>query len=95
MLDPAGLDAAVLNLVVNARDAMSEGGMITIITSIKGMAGDDMRGSGSFVHLAVTDTGQGMSTEVLRQVFDRYFTTKGRAGTGLGFPHWPQWCRRR
>ena len=73
--DPAQLDAALLNLVVNARDAMPEGGSIRISTNFM---------SPSHMILDVTNTGQGMPPKVLDRVFEPFFTTKGEAGTGLG-----------
>ena len=82
VLDAGQFNAAILNLVVNARDAMPGGGSITLKTSIEAGPQD----SRSLVHLRVTDTGQGMSRAVLHRVFEPYFTTKGDAGTGLGVP---------
>jgi CheY-like chemotaxis protein len=82
--DPAQLEQVVLNLVVNARDAMPGGGRITVETSaLPGPAG---AGSGAGrVRLAVSDTGVGMAEEVRAHLFEPFFTTKreGR-GTGLG-----------
>jgi signal transduction histidine kinase len=86
VLDAAEFNAAVLNLVVNARDAMPGGGAITIKTSVEAEPPNAAGSSRTLVHLRVSDTGQGMSPAVLRKVFDRYFTTKGEAGTGLGVP---------
>lgn len=83
VLDAAQFNAAILNLVINARDAMPGGGEITIKTSVQH---EETRNARAFVHLSVSDTGQGMSRAVLGKVFDRYFTTKGQAGTGLGVP---------
>jgi signal transduction histidine kinase len=88
LLDPTQFNAAVLNLVVNARDAMPNGGAIRISTErwqVKAAA------SGSpaprvYVRVRVKDCGQGMSAEVLRKIFDPLFTTKGEKGTGLGLP---------
>jgi len=79
VVEEGGFDAAILNLTVNARDAMPGGGEIRISTSV-------VTGSQTFVHLRVQDTGRGMSRAVLRRVFDRHFTTKGDVGTGLGIP---------
>jgi len=88
-VDPAQLESALLNLSVNARDAMPDGGKLTIETS---NAHIDVRTAkeyavpeGQYVLLGVTDTGTGMSPEVLAKAFDPFFTTKGVGkGTGLG-----------
>jgi signal transduction histidine kinase len=68
--------AAVVNLLVNAIDAMAEGGTVTIRSGSEG--GD--------AYLAVEDTGPGMAPEVQARVFEPFFTTKGAEGTGLGLP---------
>jgi PAS domain S-box-containing protein len=87
--DPAQLESAILNLSVNARDAMPSGGKLTIETAnitINGAGGDEQGiPPGDYVHLAVTDTGEGMSEETIARAFDPFFTTKpvGK-GTGLG-----------
>jgi CheY-like chemotaxis protein len=89
--DPAQLESAVLNLLVNARDAMPGGGKIVVETSKVevGPAGatiplDDIP-AGTYVLLAVSDNGQGMPPEVLSRVFEPFFTTKAEGkGTGLG-----------
>ena len=94
VIDAAQFNAAILNLVVNARDAMPGGGEITISTSAvsgRASAAQDLQ---TFVHLRVHDTGQGMSRTVLRKVFNRHFTTKGGAGTGLGVPQVCAFMRR-
>ena len=87
LIDPNQLDTAILNLAVNARDAMAGTGILTIETG-RDMPGDsdvvDDPG-GPFVRITVRDTGCGMSKEVLAQVFEPFFMTKGEgAGTGLG-----------
>jgi two-component system, cell cycle sensor histidine kinase and response regulator CckA len=89
LVDSAQLESAILNLAINARDAMPTGGCLTIEANngaLDGSAGDlgPMRAAEPCVVISVADTGTGMSPEVLQQVFDPFFTTKGTAGTGLG-----------
>jgi nitrogen-specific signal transduction histidine kinase len=92
MADQAQLEAAILNLCVNARDAMPRGGSLTIVTSKAVLEGGD-RGSvptgmlpaTQYASIAVCDSGTGMSSEVLAHAFEPFFTTKRTgAGTGLG-----------
>ena len=88
-VDPAALEAAVLNVALNARDAMPDGGSLTIRTSTVDVteppATDDDLKPGSYAVLALEDTGCGMSPEVVARVFEPFFTTKtGGRGTGLG-----------
>ena len=88
LIDQAQFNAAVLNLVVNARDALPTGGTIDISTerwAINTVAADAPL-PGLYVRVQVKDNGQGMSPEVARRVFDPFFTTKGERGTGLGLP---------
>ena len=76
MLDPAQLSNALLNLAINAADAMPEGGALRFSTSINAQGR---------VVLEVVDTGSGMSPEIAAKIFDPFFTTKsGGLGTGLG-----------
>ena len=80
MADPGQLEQVLLNLVVNARDAMPAGGTLTISTG-NGAASD----GGGQVCLAVTDTGEGMTDEVRGRMFEPFFTTKPQGkGSGLG-----------
>ncbi|MBK8161406.1 MAG: PAS domain S-box protein [Rhodospirillaceae bacterium] len=87
LVDPAQLEAAVLNLAINARDAMPTGGSLVIETSDIQLAGgqSDAEQPGHYVVIAVSDSGSGMSAETLSHVFEPFFTTKpvGK-GTGLG-----------
>ena len=87
--DPAALEAAVLNVALNARDAMPDGGSLTIHTStiqVTAMpATDDDLAPGPYVRIAIEDSGCGMSPDVVARVFEPFFTTKtGGRGTGLG-----------
>jgi signal transduction histidine kinase len=87
LADPVEIDQVLVNLVVNARDAMPSGGTIVISTQLVDLDLDavDGVGVGRHVRLAVTDDGSGMTPSVIAQAFDPFFTTKGRGeGTGLG-----------
>jgi signal transduction histidine kinase len=87
-VDAAQLSSALLNLAVNARDAMEGGGAITLRTSRRKFAHDDAElgvPAGDYARVSVSDTGPGMPPDVARRAFEPFFTTKdvGR-GTGLG-----------
>ncbi|SOB78762.1 PAS domain S-box-containing protein [Sphingomonas guangdongensis] len=88
VIDPDQLEMALLNIVNNARDAMPNGGLVTISTlPVKLEAGDDINAlaPGDYVALEVRDEGQGMSAAVLERATEPFFTTKGVGkGTGLG-----------
>ena len=83
LIDAQQFNAALLNLIVNARDAMPDGGEIRVIADVPGGKTSSEPG---WVRVAVTDTGQGMSDETLSRIFNPWFTTKGDTGTGLGLP---------
>jgi PAS domain S-box-containing protein len=87
--DPNQLENAVLNLCINGRDAMPEGGRLTIETANTWMdptaAGERDMAGGQYVALCVSDTGCGMSPEIVARAFEPFFTTKPAGqGTGLG-----------
>jgi signal transduction histidine kinase/ActR/RegA family two-component response regulator len=91
MIDPSQVEAAILNLCLNARDAMPEGGRLNIHTMnmIIEPGGDKHADNelapGEYVQVCISDTGTGMSVEVKARAFDPFFTTKGpSAGSGLG-----------
>ncbi|GLR83361.1 ATP-binding protein [Bradyrhizobium iriomotense] len=90
MADPSQLSSAIVNLAVNARDAMPGGGKLTLQTANRvldgaGESGDREMEPGEFVMIAVADTGHGIPTDIRDRVFEPFFTTKGVGrGTGLG-----------
>jgi signal transduction histidine kinase len=87
-VDPAQLQSALLNLALNARDAMPGGGTLTIATGNESVSGSDQHPGldpGAFAVVRVVDTGQGMPTEILERAFEPLFTSKeAGGGTGLG-----------
>jgi len=83
--DETQLEMAVLNLAINARDAMPEGGDVMIGTRRRRIVDDPELATGDYVELSVSDTGAGMPPDVVARAFDPFFTTKGVGkGTGLG-----------
>ena len=85
MADPTQLEVAILNLAINARDAMPDGGVLTFSSRKVDVAGDPELEDGEYVQLCISDTGTGMPPEVAERAFEPFFTTKevGK-GTGLG-----------
>jgi len=89
LVDAGQLENALLNLCINARDAMPEGGNIKIETANQQIKGESAAAldlpTGEYVSLSVTDTGTGMSPDIIAKAFDPFFTTKPIGqGTGLG-----------
>jgi CheY-like chemotaxis protein len=88
-VDPSQLEVAVLNLALNARDAMAEksGGVLTLRTYNIRLDAAPERAPGDYVCVEVRDTGDGMTQDVLSRIFEPFFTTKKLGqGTGLGLP---------
>ena len=86
-LDPTHLEQVILNLTINARDAVGEGGNVTVRTgwAKREGAAPPPDGTGKFVQLTVSDNGCGMTPEVQQHIFEPFYTTKDRShGTGLG-----------
>lgn len=90
-IDPGGLEQVIVNLVVNARDAMPHGGCITLEIEPTALNAETIAGSkrslppGKYVQLSVSDSGEGIPPEALEQIFEPFYTTKEPGkGTGLG-----------
>ena len=90
LADPAQVESAILNLAINARDAMPEGGRLTVEVTNASLDERYVRdidgiSAGQFVLIAISDSGEGMSAETVQRVFEPFFTTKPDGkGSGLG-----------
>jgi signal transduction histidine kinase/CheY-like chemotaxis protein len=84
MCDPGQLDQLIMNLAVNARDAMPQGGALSIEVGRRTVEHHSQLVPGEYAMLCVSDTGCGMTPDVLSSIFEPFFTTKGEFGTGLG-----------
>jgi CheY-like chemotaxis protein len=95
-VDVAELELALINIAVNARDAMPNGGRFTVrATNIHFRHEDGFPLTGDFVQLSLEDTGAGMAPDVLARAFEPLFTTKAKGmGTGLGLPQVFAFCER-
>jgi CheY-like chemotaxis protein len=87
--DPGQVEQILMNLAINARDAMPEGGRISIETSNVVLDEEYTKSHegiapGPYVMLAITDSGMGMTREIQKKIFEPFYTTKGSQGTGLG-----------
>lgn len=87
--DATQIHQILLNLVINARDAMPEGGLLDISASNLLLNEASIREhpqaqAGSYIIISITDTGMGIPPEIMEQIFEPFFTTKGESGTGLG-----------
>jgi signal transduction histidine kinase len=83
LIDPLQLERAALNLVVNARDAMPAGGVVTVELREETI-GEHAEHQSTFVALEVSDSGVGMDSETRERMFETFFSTKGSHGRGLG-----------
>ena len=85
-VDAGEMELAILNLCLNARDAMTDGGVITVAAGNATAEGED-GASGDFVEIPIADTGHGMAPEIQARAFEPFFTTKDISkGSGLGLP---------
>lgn len=85
LADPIQIEMMLLNLAINARDAMPDGGKLTIATTVRSVTDDHEMADGVYVELTVSDTGIGMDETTLRRALEPFYTTKPAGkGTGLG-----------
>jgi two-component system, cell cycle sensor histidine kinase and response regulator CckA len=87
-VDKSELEDALLNLIINAKHAMNDGGELTLSTNLEHLSYIEANGLGvtenDYLRLSITDTGCGIDKEILESIFDPFFSTKGTEGTGLG-----------
>jgi two-component system cell cycle sensor histidine kinase/response regulator CckA len=88
MMDRTGLEQIMMNLLINASDAMPAGGTLRTMTQERSVSGEEaaVHGlePGPYVELSITDTGTGMAPETVERIFEPFFSTKGERGTGMG-----------
>jgi two-component system cell cycle sensor histidine kinase/response regulator CckA len=88
MMDRTGLEQIMMNLMINASDAMPAGGSLRVTTGERSVSAEEaaVHGlePGPYVQLAIADTGTGMAPETVERVFEPFFSTKGERGTGMG-----------
>jgi two-component system, cell cycle sensor histidine kinase and response regulator CckA len=88
MMDRTGLEQIMMNLMINASDAMPSGGTLRVTTRERPVSAEEAAPhgleGGSYVELAVADTGTGMAPETVERIFEPFFSTKGERGTGMG-----------
>ena len=88
MMDRTGLEQIMMNLMINASDAMPAGGTLRVTTRERSVSGEEaaVHGlePGPYVQLAIADTGTGMAPETVERIFEPFFSTKGERGTGMG-----------
>jgi PAS domain S-box-containing protein len=88
MMDRTGLEQIMMNLMINASDAMPAGGTLRVTTRERPVAADEaaVHGleGGPYIELTITDTGTGMPPETVERIFEPFFSTKGERGTGMG-----------
>jgi PAS domain S-box-containing protein len=88
VMDPAQLEQILMNLILNARDAMAQGGTLTVSSQARAVSASESQRhgvpSGDDVRVSVTDTGDGIPADVRGRIFEPFFTTKSDKGTGMG-----------
>ncbi len=83
---PSDLHHILINLATNAKDAMPEGGALTLALDTCKVKGDGRLADGEYATVSITDSGTGIAKESLTKIFDPFYSTKGESGTGLGLP---------